>query len=161
MNTRILTVFGLGALAGYVAHREPVAPAAPHRDPPPAAAPVAPRIVVVPAPEPRVVEPEPELAPAEEAKPSAEPDVEPQGVLEGKVIDVHTGDGVGYVEVVAESPVTSPFRTSTDRDGAYRFDHLPSASYTVHFRYGDARADLGAGVGQLDPTTLDARIDFE
>jgi hypothetical protein len=186
MDARIFITFGLGALVGYVAHREPVAPAAPRPQPqlqqpaaaaaahaPPAQAQPPPRIVVVGAPDDESGA-EPERSPETagegggencgggENADSAEAQPEAQGVLQGKVIDARTGEGIYRVQVVAESPVTPPFRTWTEQDGTYRLEHMPGVAYTVHFRYYDiAHTDLTAGVSQLDPTTLDARLDVE
>jgi len=160
----MVAIFGVGATVGYAAHRVP------------AAAPTAPQIVAqqvvaptTPATTTRVVvlAPPPAAVPSgvvPDAAPDAEPDGAPgddapRGVLEGRVTDSRTGEGQCCVEVYADSLVAPRVSTRADSDGQYKLENLPSAAYTVHFRYGRVNVERSAGVNQLDPTVLDVPID--
>ena len=160
----MLAIFGVGATVGYAAHRAPeAAPQAPQvvaqQQVITPAAPVQTRVVVL-APAPATVP----TAAVPDAAPDAEPDAaasddSPHGALQGRVTDARTGEGQCCVEVTADSLVAPRVYTRTDSDGQYKLENLPSAAYTVHFRYGRVIVDRSAGVNQLDPTVLDAQID--
>jgi hypothetical protein len=176
MYIRMLAIFSLGATVGYTAHRPSSAAAsataappvvAKLEAPPPPAPTPATGLVAVHAP-PTLPVPAAAEAPVDAAEPDAEPDAAaedpgaapaPRGVLQGTVTDARSGHGVYRVRVIATSLVSDTIVTYTDDDGGYRIDGLQSAAYTVSFqRYGELPAERGAGVNQLDPTTLDVAM---
>jgi hypothetical protein len=88
----------------------------------------------------------------------ASADKPPPSSLEGRVVDVQTGEPVEGVRVHVAGPDRFVAEVATDRAGRYRLALAPGA-YRVLFVYGDARSAASVSVWKGRTARLDGRLD--